>query len=266
MVKVLIDQIGKKVEVKDTLERIVSTVPSQTELLYFYGMEDQIVGITEFCIYPREKVGNAAKIGGTKTLDLNKIRNLKPDLIICSKEENSKEQIDELSKEFPVWMSDVKSLEDAYKLIERLGTICNQNDLARTTTSNISTSIDLLQIKTDIRVAYLIWDNPIMVAANNTFINDVLKKLGLINVFTEKNRYPKITAKELLDGEADFILLSSEPFPFGSHHLDDFKKCCPKAKVLLVNGQYFSWYGNRLLLAVNYFKSIKTVMQSMHNI
>nr|MBC8344314.1 ABC transporter substrate-binding protein [Bacteroidota bacterium] len=147
MTKILIDQVGNKVEVVNKLKRIISTVPSQTELLYYFGMEDQIVGITEYCIHPKVKVEKVEKIGGTKNLDLVKIRNLKPDLIISSKEENTKEQIEELAKDFPVWVSDIRSLEDAYKMIERIGALCNKNDLAQNATSNIHTSINLLKEK-----------------------------------------------------------------------------------------------------------------------
>ncbi|MBT3302784.1 MAG: ABC transporter substrate-binding protein [Bacteroidetes bacterium] len=265
MNKVHIDQIGNKVAISSKLERIISTVPSQTELLCFLGMTDKIVGITDFCIHPKEKLEKKTKIGGTKNLDLQKIRELKPDLIISSKEENEKEQIDEISKEFPVWVSDVKSLEDAYKMIERLGAVCNRLDLAQNTSSSIHSGMDLLYSKTDIKIAYLIWENPFMVAAGGTYINDVIKKLGFVNVFSHKKRYPQITSKELKDCGADFILLSSEPYPFNSTHIEEFNKCCPGVKIILVNGQFFSWYGNRLLLALNYFKSIKTVITAIHS-
>jgi ABC-type Fe3+-hydroxamate transport system substrate-binding protein len=264
MAKIHIDQMGNRIEIPENPERIISTVPSQTELLYYLGMEDRIIGVTDFCVHPKEKVLHVKKIGGTKNLNIKLIKDLKPDLIITGKEENTEAQIRELAKEFPVWISDVNSLEDAYKMIERLGVICHRSDLAQNTTSNIETSLKLLNKPTGIKLAYLIWENPLMVAAGQTFINDVIKKTGFINVFADKKRYPQITAKELHDCGADFILLSSEPYPFTSNHIEEFKKCCPQSKVILVNGQFFSWYGNRLLLALSYFKSIKNIIETIH--
>ncbi|MFC2113877.1 ABC transporter substrate-binding protein [Bacteroidota bacterium] len=265
MTKVVIDQIGNKIKIPDAPERIISTVPSQTELLFFLGMQNKIAGITEYCVHPQEKVSKIPKIGGPKNLDIPKIREINPDLIIANKEENTKKQIEELAQEFPVWTSDIHSLEDAYKMIERVGVICNHSDLAQNTTSNLEKSINLLTSNTNIKIAYVIWENPYMVAGGDTFVNDVLSKIGFINVFENKPRYPKITTRELHDCNADFILLSSEPYPFSSQHIDSFKNCCPGSKVILVNGQFFTWYGNRVLLAVNYFKSIKNVILTIYN-
>jgi len=262
--KTILDQMGRKIEINENPSRIVSLVPSLTELLYFYSMDDQIKGVTEYCAFPAEKTQKVAKVGGPKTLNIELIRELNPDLIIASKEENTKKQVEALEKEFPVWISDVCSLEDAYKMIEKIGHICNKKDLAQNLSSNIEKSMELLHYKSNIKVAYLIWENPYMTAGKNTLINDIINKLGFNNVFEHYNRYPRITSKEISESKADFILLPSEPYHFTASHMDKFKKLCPQSKILLVNGQFFSWYGNRLLLAVNYFKTIANVIKTLY--
>lgn len=264
MTKMMKDQTGRSIEIVQAPERIVSLVPSQTELLFFFKMEGRLAGITDYCIYPEDKTAKIKKVGGPKTLDIQKIEEIQPDLIIANKEENSKKQIEELEKKYPVWVSDVRCLDDALSMIESIGLICGQEELAHNITENISKSMLDLNSESHIKVAYMIWENPYMTVGSNTFINDILNKLGYINVFEHLPRYPKIGSKQLAEAEADFVLLSSEPYPFTSVHIEKLKKLCPRSKILLVNGQYFSWYGNRLLPAISYFKSIKNIINTLH--
>jgi len=265
MKRTIIDQLNRKVEINEELKNIVSLVPSLTELLFFFGMEGKIKGITSFCSNPPEKVKFVKTVGGPITINYEIIDEISPDLIIAGKSENNKEQIEHLSSKYPVWVSDVKSLEDAFKMIEKIGVICNKSELAYNITQNLSVSFDLLSEKTNIKVAYLVWEKPFIVAGNNTFVNDILKKTGFINVFKNLEGYPKVTAKELNNCNADFVLLPSEPYPFENHHIDSYKSIIPGAKILLVDGQLFSWYGNRLLVSVNYFKNIKRLMRSLQD-
>jgi ABC-type Fe3+-hydroxamate transport system substrate-binding protein len=252
------DQTGHSIELSGPPKRIVSIVPSQSELLWDMGLKNELVGITKFCIHPEEMFRTVERVGGTKQLDIEKIRSLKPDLIIGNKEENQKEQIELLKEEFQVWMSDIYDLDDAFKMMNELGEITNKSEAAGRIVNTIKKefhelSTDRLKGK---RAAYLIWYNPIMVAAQNTFIDFILKKLGLINVFEDLKRYPEISAEQLKDSGADIILLSSEPFPFKEKHLKEFSAMCPEAVVKLVDGELFSWYGSRLQYAPSYFRNL----------
>ena len=115
------DQLGRKLILEKIPQRIISLVPSQTELLFDLGLEEEVVGITKFCIHPDSWFHSKTRIGGTKQFDFEKIKSLQPDLIIGNKEENDKEQIEELMKNFTVWMSDIKTLADACKMICEIG-------------------------------------------------------------------------------------------------------------------------------------------------
>src|ERR1700741_3198050 len=107
-----IDQTGRKISIPQIPQRIISLVPSQTELLFDLGLDKEVVGITKFCVHPPEWFQTKTRVGGTKQLKIDLIKQLQPDLIIANKEENVKEQIEELEKHFPVWISDVNNLED----------------------------------------------------------------------------------------------------------------------------------------------------------
>ena len=249
------DQMDRAVEVPSKPQRIVSLVPSITELIFDLGLDEEVVGVTKFCIHPGEKVFDRKKIGGTKKLNLDDIRELKPDLIIGNKEENVQEQIDELAGDFPVWMSDVNSLEDALRLIESVGEIIGKKRASEIMTKRILGEFEKLELhlpKEPRTTAYLIWREPYMVAGNNTFVNSILSQTGFENVFGDQDRYPEVTADDLIKADPDLILLSSEPFPFKDEHFAEFREICPNSTVLLVSGEKMSWYGSQLLKTPSY--------------
>lgn len=253
--KIYIDMLQREVHIADKKElRIVSLVPSQTELLYDLGLEKQIVGQTVFCVHPEDKFQNAVKIGGTKKIDIAKIKLLEPDIIIGNKEENEKSQIAELAKHFPVWLSDIETLDDNAKMVASLGEIFNIIGQAAWINQQIQMGFAILKgrITHFNSAVYLIWNNPIMAAGNHTFINHMLAYAGFKNC-VEESRYPQLTMGELKEINPEVLLLSSEPFPFKQKHIDEFKKALPNARVILVNGEYFSWYGSRLINAPQYF-------------
>ena len=249
--------MNRKVLIDSPPKRIVSLVPSQTELLFYLGLGDQVVGRTKFCIHPADQVKVVTKVGGTKQYHLDKIAELQPDLIIGNKEENDKAQIEALAELYPVWMSDIKNLTDAYEMIESIGSITNTADKALQLNKDIQSRFrQLASIPKDKKVAYFIWQKPYMVAATDTFIDHLLSQAGFINAFAHLERYPEIELEELVRLAPDLILLSSEPFPFKQKHLDFFQNECPNADVQLVDGELFSWYGNRLLHSAGYFLSL----------
>lgn len=256
------DQLKRKVQL-DTYppKRIVSLVPSITELLFDLGADDEIVGITRFCIHPENKVASVKKIGGTKNVDLEKVFALQPDLVIGCKEENTKADIEALAVKVPVWICDVGNLNDSMNLVHEIGTLLDRQAAAQSILVNIESNFAKLKIVPKTKVAYLIWNNPMMVAANSTFINDMLCKIGLENVFAAQTRYPTTTIEELQELNPEVVLLSSEPFPFKDEHVRLFSQSLPNSTVLLVDGAFFSWYGSRLVHSPSYFNSISSSIQ-----
>ncbi len=249
------DQLNNQIELDTFPKRIVSIVPSQSELLWDLGLIEELVGITKFCIHPKKLYETVPRIGGTKTLNLNKIRELKPDLIIGNKEENEYSQIIELQKEFKVWMSDIYNLNDSLEMIRSVGEIVNRKDKADQLAKTIDFSFNDLN-KIQKSVLYLIW-KPYMAAGKATFIGDMLKKMGLQNVIKEEDsRYPELSLSEICTLNPEILLLSSEPFPFKEEHIKEFKQQLPNTRILLVDGELFSWYGSRLKKSVAYFNEL----------
>lgn len=250
------DQLNRRIEINETPQRIISLVPSQTELLSDLGLEDEVTGITKFCIHPAKWFRSKQRIGGTKNINIEKIRSMAPDLIIANKEENGKEQVEELATHFPVWTSDVNNLAEAIQMIEQLGEIVKRTKEANALAEQISTSFNQLKTaNTKPRTAYLIWKNPYMTIGGDTFINDMLSKAGFQNVFQSRNRYPAITIEDLQASGCQLLFLSSEPYPFKQKHISEMQAHLPKAKICLVDGEMFSWYGSRLQYAPAHFQS-----------
>lgn len=257
MQKSFTDQLGNEISINFPPKRIISLVPSQTELLFDLGLKEEVVGLTKFCIHPIDKFASTAKIGGTKKLLIEKIRDLKPDLIIGNKEENSKADIELLQQEFPVWMSDIYNLEDAMQTIADIGNLVDRQPEATYLNHLINAGFRDLQTLAlekgiDKTVAYIIWKDPFMFAGRDTFINDILRKIGLTNVITD-TRYPEIELSQLKTENCELVFLSSEPYPFKEKHIEEIQLALPNAKVMLVDGEMFSWYGSRLVNAVQYF-------------
>lgn len=245
--------MGRQVSLLNKPVRIVSVVPSQTELLYYLGLNDEITGITKFCIHPAAQIKHKLKVGGTKQLDLPLIRSLNPDLIIANKEENERIQLEALMQDYPTYISDINNLPAALQMITDVGVLIDRKEQATALISGISAGFkDLPADLSKLRVAYFIWRKPYMVAGKQTFIDDMLQRCGFVNVFAE-SRYPQITINHLIDARPDVILLSSEPYPFGQKHVDELAQLIPGVPIKRVDGEMFSWYGSRLLYSPAYF-------------
>lgn len=255
--RMVIDQMGREVTFNYYPERIVSVVPSQTELLYDLGLDAEVVGITKFCVHPEDWFRSKTRVGGTKKLNIEKIRELKPDLIIANKEENTREQIEELAKEFPVWLSDITNLPGALNMIQALGQVTGQEGKANALVEEIVQGFQQLhKANTPRRVAYFIWRNPWMSIGHDTFIHSMIQTMGWQNVLADRSRYPEITLEELKGYNPELVLLSSEPYPFKEEHIAEIKATLPDAEVKLVDGEMFSWYGSRLKKAVAYLQEL----------
>ena len=252
------DQMGRSLRINALPQRIVSVVPSQTELLYDLGLSPEVVAITKFCIHPTEWFKQKQKIGGTKSLALNKIIGLQPDLVLANKEENIKQQIEALEKICPIWISDVQRLNDAVDMIREVGGICGRKDKAESIAEEVENNFKNIIPRTEriLSCCYLIWRHPYMTVGSGTFIDNMLSYAGFQNIFSNKKRYPSTTVAEIGSLSPDLILLSSEPYPFSSKHVEELQALLPAIKIRLVDGSFFSWYGSRLLNAPAYFKQL----------
>jgi len=254
---IFIDQLNCAIDLPQVPKRIISLVPSQTELLYDLGLDKEVVGITKFCVHPGEWFRNKTRIGGTKKLNIDLIRSLQPDLIIGNKEENEQSQIELLQKEFPVWMSDIKNLDDALNMITKIGEVVGKTEESIKIKNEISTAFQTFNSQFSTfnsqSVAYFIWRNPLMSVGGDTFINDMLRYCNLQNVFSDLQRYPEITPEQFRSAKPDLIFLSSEPYPFKEKYIAEFQSIYPQSRIILVDGEMFSWYGSHLLKATEYF-------------
>lgn len=254
------DQINRVFELHKTPKRIISLVPSQTELLVDLGLEDSIVGVTKFCIHPTHLIKSKTVVGGTKNIKIDVIKNLNPDIILCNKEENTKEIVEICEQIAPTHVSDIFTIDDVKELFSSYGKLFSKEDEALKMIDVLSIKINdfntFINNKKTVKVAYLIWRNPWMAAANQTFINHLLAINKFENVFKNEARYPEITLDDITSKKATFILLSSEPYPFKEKHFSEITEHIKNTTPILVDGEYFSWYGSRLLKAFDYFKNL----------
>ncbi len=284
------DKLNNSINLSFFPKRIVSLVPSQTELLFNLGLDEEVIGITKFCVHPEKWFRSKQSVGGTKTVKTDVVKALQPDLIIANKEENVKEQIEELQQIAPVWVSDINTLEEALEMIISIGKLVNKQRRANELSSQIKEAFEqIIPLSEKLSTAYLIWKDPYMAAGGDTFIHDMLSRCGFTNIFQNINRYPEIlinnysmnntqqlkinskstvnipplsvnghlpTAGDLATYDCQVLLLSSEPYPFKQKHLDELQTLLPLTKIILVDGEMFSWYGNRLLYAAKYFQNL----------
>jgi len=257
------DQIGNTITLNDTPTRIVSLVPSQTELLFDLGLEDRLVGITKFCVHPYHLKSTKKIIGGTKKVHVEKIRLLQPDIIIANKEENTQEIVESLKNIAPVWVSNIITLEDNLEMIEELGKIFSVRTQARQWIDKINYGLadfkQYIKDKPVKRAAYFIWKNPYMVAGGDNFINELLKLNKIENIY-EKNegRYPEVIVQKMrIQGDPEVIFLSSEPYPFKDEDAFELGRHTHHAQTIFVDGEMFSWYGSRIVKAFDYFKQLQ---------
>ena len=257
--RLVIDQLGRSVRVGERPRRIVSLVPSQTELLFDLGLDEEIVGITRFCLHPADRVAGKAVVGGTRDPDLEAIRRLQPDLVIAAREESDREIVLQLAESCAVWVSDVRSLEGALEMIRSVGDLVGRGGPANRLADEIEAGFASLRpLLPPRRAAYVIWPRPLMIAGRETFIDDLLRRCGLDNAIADAEgaRYPEVTVEALWASGLDLLLLASEPYPFGETDRAEWEERLSGVPVHLVDGEMFSWYGSRLLSAVGYLESL----------
>lgn len=254
------DDLANKLAFNSPPQRIVSLCPSITETLIYLDRK-KVVGRTKFCIHPREKVTEIQRVGGTKNVNLEKIIELNPDLIIAEKEENTKEIVEKLQKKFPVFVVNIEIIEDAYRMIESFGFLMQKQEKANNLLENIKSNFQEIYQNFHQKILYFIWENPKMIVGKQTYINSILTFLGFENILLDQeSRYYEVSNQQILQSNAEFLLLSTEPFPFKEKHLLNFEQQFPDKKVILVDGEIFSWYGVRMLEAMEYFQQLNKIL------
>ncbi|NEV93850.1 ABC transporter substrate-binding protein [Psychroflexus sp. YR1-1] len=251
------DQLHRALHVDTVPKRIVCLVPSLTEMLVDLGLKHKLLGVTKFCVHPQDIRTHAEVIGGTKNIKHDQIRELNPDFILANKEENELEDIERLSESYSVYVSDINSIEDLLQLIRDLGELFSIPKRSSQLADDIQTSFIKFSRETQheptLKVAYFIWRDPWMVAGSSTFIDYMLKLNNFDNVYKDLPRYPEVDIDKLKP--VDYIFLSSEPFPFKDQHKKEFEM--NPDQIQIVDGEYFSWYGSRLLKALDYFGQLR---------
>ena len=246
----VIDDIGQHLSTDITYRRIISLVPSTTETLFSFGLQDKIAGCTRFCVHPYENTRSLPKVGGTKDIEIQRILDLKPDLIIANAEENTREIFAEIQKHnIPLYVAYPKTVDQALQDLLRLGDLLQVSDIALDFHTKIQTAKNQLQSQT-FSFAYLIWRKPWMVVSQDCFISDLITQFGGRNIFVHtdhQSRYPEIELQDLTT--ADVVFLSSEPYPFHNKHIEEIHQQTgfKKHKFQLVDGEFTSWHGTRML-------------------
>lgn len=242
------DHIGREISLEEfPPKRIVSLVPSQTEWLYDLGLRDEVVGITKFCVHPERWYRNKPRIGGTKNPKIDRILDLQPDLVIANKEENRREDIEELEKRVPVWVSDVYNFDTALDMMRDTGRITGREESAKSWIKRAQLAADKIDKASLKKALYLIWRNPYMTVGRDTYISNMLPYFGYTNALGQGLRYPEISTAEMAECSPEVILLSSEPFPFAQKHIEELQRELPQTRIEIVDGEKHSWYGSRLV-------------------
>ncbi len=246
------DQLGNKIVLNQAPQRIISLVPSITDYLYYLKLNNKIVAQTIFCIHPALYFKNATKIGGTKKLQIQKIKALKPDLVIANKEENVKEQIEQLQQFAPVYISDVNTLPQAIEMMQDIAILTQTLEIASPLIKDLNLQLDTIHNQFQGTFIYLIWNNPYYAVGPKTYIHELLQHLGLQNVLSTI-RYPQLSLQQIQALAPAFLFLSTEPFPFQKEHVAALQAQLPNTQVCIINGEVCSWYGSRMAAIQSYF-------------
>lgn len=263
--RVVRDQTGRDVKVVKPPKRIVSLVPSQTELLWDLGLEAELVGITKFCVHPEGLRQRVRNVGGTKNIRVDDVLALEPDLVVANKEENPRRAVEAIAAEVPTYVSDVDDLDSAADMIEALGVLTHREEHAQelrtafdAATRRVASAVEGKEAR---RVIYLVWKDPYMAAGTDTFISAAMEKLNLHNVLTDLGeggkRYPALEVNEIRELHPDLVFLSSEPYPFEPRHGDEMRPYLAEhTRLVCVDGEAFSWYGTRWMKSASYLERL----------
>lgn len=247
------DHLNRSVAYPFPPKRIVSLVPAITETMFYLGLKESIVGRTHFCVFP-EEVKEVQGVGGTKTVKMDWIHELEPDLIIAEKEENTKEIVESLEAYYPVFVFEIQTIQSVLRMIEDVGKLTDHQRSSANLIHAIQVGMEELPQANGKRIAYVIWRKPYMVVGKDTYIQSLLESMGFINPFTSfSGRYPEVTAEDLQHAQLDYLFLATEPYPYREKHLPEFQEMLPEVNTMIISGEMF-WYGAKMLEATAYFK------------
>lgn len=234
--------------------RLVSLVPSTTETLFALGCGDELVGYTRFCVHPEGQVSQEKWIGGTKNPKIERIIALRPDMVLANREENRAEDVTMLEAAgIPVWVAEPRTVPAAIADVRALGQLLNRAPEGEALARMLEQALAKVQVGPLRTFAYLIWQEPWMVAGEETFVSHLLGLAGGRNAFA--GRYPAVTLDDLRPVEC--ILLASEPFPFAQKQLEALVQAgIPRERLRLVDGERLSWHGVRLLHGLPYLSEV----------
>ena len=247
--------------------RIVCLVPSITELLCDLGLDAALVGRTGFCIHPRELVRSIPKIGGTKDVDLEKLRSLSPTHVIVNVDENRKEDAQAIAGFVPALVvTHPLGPMDNLALYRLIGDIFGREREAEALCTRFEAAHAALQAAarafSSQRVLYLIWKKPWMTVSRDTYVSRMLALVRWETVpETATDRYPKISLEETV-GDAAIVLLSSEPYRFRESDAGELREQLPGRKVALIDGEMTAWYGSRAIGALGYLARFRAALES----
>ncbi len=244
--------------------RIVSLVPSITELLFYLGLGERVVGRTSFCVHPQGALADVPKVGGTKKLRMHKLRALRPSHVIVNIDENRQEDVAPIAEFTPhVVVTHPLVPDDNLALYRLIGGIFGKQRQAERLCADFQRARDALVDAAAMlplrRVLYLIWRDPWMTVSRDTYISQMLALANWQTVCHDpETRYPEVRADDKLLADTDIVLFSSEPFPFKPAHVDELRRLTGDTQTpcAFIDGEMTSWYGNRAVEGLRYLSKL----------
>jgi len=257
----VVDDLGRTLRLKSAARRIVCLVPSITETLFALGAADQIVGVTDYCIHPRDGVRSKEKVGGTKNILVEEVLSLRPDLVIANAEENRKHQVERLEEAgIAVFVTFPKTVDGCLKMIRDVATLAGTEIAAAPHLEAIAAARAEVAKRASgrpPRVLCVIWKDPYMTISHDTYIDAVITEAHGVNIFADHpDRYPKFSIDEAACRQPDVILLPTEPYHFLDTEKAEFEAmgnqipAVQNGRIHIVEGELLSWYGPRLSRAL----------------
>lgn len=260
----LVDYAGTRHEPAHKDARIISLVPSITELLFDLNLADKLIGRTHYCVHPKPQIDEYPSVGGTKKVVLNRVKKLAPTHVIVNVDENTKEQVDAIAKLGPsIVVTHPIEPEDNFGLYRLIGGLFGRQAEAEALVDEFEQALaELLEAAAHLSerdVLYFIWKDPWMTVSKDTYISGLLALSCWYTLCHDPDtRYPEVDPTPELLGQTDFVLFSSEPYAFTSSDIDDFRAsyACGEARLLPVDGEMVSWYGSRAIKGIRYLQQL----------
>ena len=256
------DALGRQFDFDTAPRRIVSLVPSITETLFAFGLDDAVVGATDYCVHPGDRLAQGPRVGGTKNVRVDEVVALEPELVIANREENRRRNVEALeARGLRVFVTYVRTLTEAVRDLGTLGRIMRCHAKAAAIARELDAALAEVGGAPAPRVLALIWKKPWMTFNADTFAHDLSSASGGRNPFADAAaRYPRISEAELAAVDPEVILLPTEPYAFGEEDRRELGSLdCQAARngrVHVVEGELLSWYGPRMPRALRTFSRL----------